>query len=280
MAMESTGQHARLIREAVKLRDSAGTPDSRLLHMTPKLVFLLFLAFPPADLPAEPLPAHLKLVEKLGSQDRREREQAKSTLMAIGSPVAPALFGGLSSGNGYVRGNCARLLGKMRVAEARPRLVALLKDSEFYVRWMALDALADMARPEDVTIFEAALTQPAKPVDTHEGVMILAMRRTAAVGLYRAGGGKARQLLLHGLKDEEPVIRRTCAFGLGYLKDASSAPSLLKALEDEDPGVREKADLALQWISGTKVEFDAHGLRLAREAGIGRWQKWWDAAKQ
>ena len=248
--------------------------------MTAKSVYLLLLALSPAVRSAEPLPAHLKLVEKLGSQDRRERERAKSTLVAIGSPVAPALFGGLRSKNGYVRGNCARLLGKMKIEASRPRLVALLMDSEFYVRWMALDALADMARPEDATIFGNALGQPTKPVDTHEGVMILAMRRTAAVGLYRAGGGKSRQLLLQGLRDEEPVIRRTCAFGLGYLRDANSAPALLKALEDEDAGVREKADLALQWISGTKVEFDPHGLRLAREAGIEKWQKWWEAAKK
>jgi len=234
----------------------------------------------PGTTSAEPAPEHLTLVKRLGSKDRKEREKAQSVLLAIGSSTGPALLDGLDSENPATRGACARLLGKLQIPEARPRLVKALEDRELHVRWMALDALAAMATPKEVDLFAQFFTSQPASTDTREGVGLLALRLSAVAGLYRAGGKRARQLLRSGLKDPEPLVRRTCAFGLGYLKDLSATPALLEALRDEDPGVREKADLALQWISVEKMGFEPKGLPLAREAAIEKWKKWWEKARE
>jgi HEAT repeat protein len=165
---------------------------------------------------------------------------------------------------------------------ARPRLIDLLKDPDFHVRWMALDALANLRHPDDVPTFERYFlgTEDAMgtPRESNQDVQVLALRRTAATGLYRTGGPKAVEILQRGLSDPEPILRRTCAFGLGMLKERQAVPAILKALDDEDAGVREKADLALQQISGRRVGFDPHGLPLKREIGKTKWQAWWESA--
>lgn len=232
---------------------------------------------------AEGDPAHLELVGKLGSGDRKEREVAQATLAAIGPDAGLALQAGLDSSNSQIRAGCARLLGKLKVREARQRLTRLALEEEFLVSWQALDALAEMAEAQDVEIFAQFFSHPASAADAPETrggsstaeVQKLALRRSAAVGLYHAGGQKALELLREGLRDAEPLLRGTCAFGLGYLKDSPSAPLLIDALGDDDAGVREKADLALQWISGRQVGFDPSGLPLKREAAIERWRSWW-----
>jgi HEAT repeat protein len=224
---------------------------------------------------AEPQPEHLSLVRKLGSADRAEREKAQSVLLAIGSTTAPALLSGLDSDNPDIRGACARLLGKLDLQDAKPRLKRALEDKTLYVRWMALDALAAMAKPEDADVFSKFLSLRPETAETRETVEQMALRRTAVVGLYRAGGETAKRSLRAGLMDPETLVRRTCAFGLGYLKDKESVPDLIAALGDGDTGVREKADLALQWISGQKVGFEPEGLPLARDAAIEKWRLWW-----
>jgi HEAT repeat protein len=226
---------------------------------------------------AETQPEHLSLVRKMGSADRAEREKAQAVLLAIGSAAAPALLDGLDSDNPDVRGACARLLGKLDFQDAKPRLKRALEDKAFFVRWMALDALAALATPDDADVFAKFLSLRPEAAETRQAVELLALRRTAAVGLYRAGGEAAKRTLRAGLKDPEALVRRTCAFGLGHLKDRESVPDLIAALSDQDTGVREKADLALQWISGQKTGFEPDGLPLARDAAIEKWKQWWRA---
>jgi len=280
----SEGQYSRYAR-TIRFRVNTGHSrlSARLLSRAVLAATLAFaLAAGPGIANSEPSPApeHLALVKQLGSKDRKEREKAQSVILAIGSSAAPVLLDGLGSDDPTTRGACARLLGKLKVREAKPRLVKALEDRELHVRWMALDALAAMATPRDVSLFARFLAAKPTATDTREGIELLALRRSAAVGLYRADGRKARQLLRSGLKDPEPLIRRTCAFGLGYLKDLRATPDLLEALRDEDAGVREKADLALQWVSGKNVDFEPEGLPLAREAAIERWKQWWGEARE
>ncbi|MBI2193538.1 MAG: HEAT repeat domain-containing protein [Planctomycetes bacterium] len=245
--------------------------------MSPALICLLLPLLTPEVVCGETDPAHAGLVQKFDSEDVQERQEAQSVLLAIGPAAQSALLEGLDSSSPRIRSHCARALGKLKIREARLRLIERLKDADFGVRWDALDALAGMPEPQDVELFAAFFAPPKTSAAPPEYAQQIALRRSAAVGLYRTGGDRALELLRAGIQDPEPLLRRTCAFGLGLLRDRDSVPILLQALQDDDAGVRERADLALQWISGRRMGFDAHALPLTREVAIQKWRGWWES---
>ena len=71
-------------------------------------------------------------------------EDARTQLLAIGSPAVPALLEAAHSQKGISRVEIARILSHMRDPATARALVELLTDDDFDVRWEAVEGLSNL----------------------------------------------------------------------------------------------------------------------------------------
>ncbi len=126
------------------------------------------------------------------------------------------------------------LLGLTKSNEVVNELLKALKDSDWNVRWKAVQALDNISSETAIGGLLKALK------DSNEYV-----RRIAAAALGWIGSETAIAELLKALEDSNKDVRREAAEALGDIGSETAIPGLLKALEDSDKDVRKKAAEAL-----------------------------------
>jgi HEAT repeat protein len=83
------------------------------------------------------------LISKISCGDAEEcREDARTQLLAIGSPAVPELLEALRAEKGAARVEIAKLLGQLAEPSTAGALVELLSDDDFDVRWEAIEGLS------------------------------------------------------------------------------------------------------------------------------------------
>jgi HEAT repeat protein len=204
---------------------------------------------------------HDRIVEYFARQGTIERELAVLTgarrpwrrataafrLGDIGSEAAaPALIAALRDRDRDTRIAAARSLGRLRVPEAGPELVAAAAEGrapDALVRW-ALLQVGPPVLPE----LRSLLSSPSEreqaaalqligllggPSDASEAEERLRdssslVRTQAARALGRLGGERNLPALLDALEDRIPSVRAAAATALGYLRDTRALPNLLE----------------------------------------------------
>jgi HEAT repeat protein len=129
------------------------------------------------------------LIAKLRTHDGLVREQARKTLVAMGSKAVASLLPLLTDSNDQVRWEAAKALSEIGDPSAASSLVVALEDESFGVRWLAAEALIGLKRDTLRPLLEAL-----------EGDAGSVRRRQGAHHVLRT-------LAEHGLRDQlAPVL--------------------------------------------------------------------------
>ena len=166
------------------------------------------------------------LIAALKDNDRRVQLSAARALAKLGDAAVEPLIVALKDRDGAVRLGAVRALGKLGDERAVGSLIATLKDSGWYVREKAAEALWKLGEPA-VEPLIAALK------DTDSDV-----RRGAAKALGQLVDPRAVEPLIEALKDTDSDVRRGAAEALGQLEDPRAVEPLIEALKDTDSNVR------------------------------------------
>jgi endoglucanase len=190
-----------------------------------------------------------ELIESLGSDEWRQREEAANEISVIGleaKAAIPFLIERLDDEEWRVRKAAAIALTGMG-AEAKPAvhpLIAALDDEEWHVRKPAAQALAAIGRPSWPAV--PSLIRALGDEEWH-------VRKPAAEALAAIGPASKPAIphLINALNDEEWQVRRPAALALGAIgPDAAQAiPALKEMLNDPEWQVQEAAKDALEKIA-------------------------------
>src|SRR5260370_3624917 len=181
-------------------------------------------------------------IKKLGSEDRDERQEAKSAIAAIGPSAVPALRKTLVETKGRSQVGAAEALAgfKADARDAVPELTAALSDKEERVRWRASAALRAIG-PDAGAAVPALIGALMHDSDSREAKVA----RSALCAI----GSPAIEPLRRALKtDKNLQLRRASADTLGYFPKSAAAellPPLLTAADDDDKDLRKAAGTAL-----------------------------------
>jgi HEAT repeat protein len=146
----------------------------------------------------------------------------------------PKLVQLLKDSDWNIRSAAAYALGQMQAKEHAPKLVQLLKDSEQNVRYSAAQALGQMQAKEQAP----KLVQLLKDSDS-------SVRYAAAEALGQMQAKEHAPKLVQLLKDSDPNIRSAAAKALGQMQAKEQVPKLVDLLKDSDFSVRYAAAEAL-----------------------------------
>jgi HEAT repeat protein len=136
-----------------------------------------------------------------------------------------------------VRAGAARVIGRLKIAEAGDALGKAVNDSQPEVRYAAMRALGAIRDTRAV----AALTEQFVYYKKGEGAW------SALEALGRIGVPASVPLFTERLQDKDPYLRRAAAEGLGRAGDATAIEALERnATSDESPMVRIAMAFALQ----------------------------------
>lgn len=166
------------------------------------------------------------------------REEASSSLAAIGDSAIPLLLESLAHQDWLVRLHAVEALGKTKSPDAvAPLLATVFNDADSAVREDAVRALGTIGHPHAVEFLGTVMT-------TEPG-----LRTVAVEALGRIGDRRAVPLLIEVVKgtnpppvtrtvagcgdrwSEEPVTQAAAVRALGIIGDESALPTLTSALE-------------------------------------------------
>jgi HEAT repeat protein len=102
---------------------------------------------------------HRDLLEELGSENGMHRKRAREALVLIGDPVTPALSRLLDSDDKRLRWEAAKTLAVTVDPASLQTLVALLRDHESDLRWLAADGLINLGPRSTVPLLESLLAE-------------------------------------------------------------------------------------------------------------------------
>lgn len=171
-------------------------------------------------------------------------EEAAIALASMGTPALEPLTNALDDSNASVRRNAAWAIGELtnmrggERANAVPRLISLLNDSDEWVRMASVRALGEIRDERAVEKLINALSDAAWKV-----------RELGAWALGEMKEERAVQTLCKMLlEDSYAEARVTAAEALGEIKSPQAVTSLNQALNDPETRVRDKARWALSEI--------------------------------
>lgn len=218
------------------------------------------------------------LIEKLTTQDAREKWTLIRVLGKIGKPAVTPLIGRLESQNKDESELSIRILGEIKDTSAVRPLIKLLNKENYNVRSNACESLGKIG---DTTAFSDVNLRMEDSVEV--------VRKSAAVALGRIKDQRAIPSLIRGLSDPHYSVRMTSSNSLvemgevsvkpllsllnnsidqtlnltietlGKLKDKRAVIPLLGKLKDQDWATRAFAVEALQEIG------DQRGLQAIKE---------------
>jgi HEAT repeat protein len=139
------------------------------------------------------------LIAKLAAKDGLERERARRSLVAIGSPAVADLIESLASPNKQVRWEAAKALADIADPAAADALVKALEDKVFDVRWLAAKGLINLGREGLVPLLQALIERSDSPW----------LRDAAHHVLHDLAVGELEELLepiMDSLEDAEAAI--------------------------------------------------------------------------
>lgn len=103
------------------------------------------------------------LIAKLAARDGRERERARWSLVAIGSPAVADLIELLEAANEQIRWEAAKALADIADPAAADALVKALEDKVFDVRWLAAEGLINLGQVGIVPLLKALIERSDSP---------------------------------------------------------------------------------------------------------------------
>jgi len=186
-----------------------------------------------------------KLVQALGSDEWRQREEAANEIRTMGLEVRaaiPSLIDGLKDEQWHVRKAAAIALTCMgsEAKDAVNSLIAALDDEEWHVRKPAAEALSAIGPASRPAV--SSLIKALSDEEWH-------VRKPAAEALAAIGPASrpAVSSLIKALSDEEWHVRKPAAEALAAIGPASkpAISRLIETLNDEEWQVRKPAALAL-----------------------------------
>lgn len=80
-------------------------------------------------------------------------------------------------------------------------------------------------------------------------------------------------------RNDDRSVRLERARALAQLGDWSETNLLIDALRDDDAYVRAVAARTLEGLTGESFGYDPRAEASAREAGVARWERWWERAQ-
>jgi HEAT repeat protein len=197
------------------------------------------LAVWPRPVPAELVTALLQAVDDDNPKVRLEAIYATGVIAKapLAADQAARLIKALDHYDPAVRAGTARVIGRLKLAEAGDVLIKAINDSRADVRYAAMQALGAIRDSRAA----GALTEQFAFYGKGEGAW------SALEALARIGAPSSVPLFRERLQDKDPYIRRAATEGLGRAGDAVSIDALERnATIDDSPMVRIATAFALQ----------------------------------
>jgi HEAT repeat protein len=177
------------------------------------------------------------LMNKLTTQDAREKWTLIRILGKIGKPAVTPLIGKLESQNKDEAEISVRILGDIKDTSAVRPLVKLLTKDNYNMRSNVCEALGKIG---DKSAFEDLSTRMQDSVEV--------VRKSASVALGRIKDERAIPYLIKGLSDQHYSVRMTSTDALVAIGEPSIKPMLL--LLNNSPG--EPLYLAIEGLGRLK----------------------------
>ncbi len=180
----------------------------------------------------------LALFRALGDRDERVQMEVLELLVERGGDRTGATLIALLSAADSLRFRVIRALGRLRAAEAVPKLEALYADAPLHERVEIIRALAAIAPPGVTDLLRPRLRAPEPDI-----------RHVAAFGLAQVAGPEDIPTLVAMAADDDWAMRNEAARGLGRLGLPESRPTLLTLVRDVEPVVARTARGALDGLA-------------------------------
>ncbi len=231
----------------------------------------------------------IRLIQQLGADTFREREQACNDLEDLGGLVRAQLAQATKDDDAEIRRRTRRILIKLGPAAAENNLYPIA------ARVLATKKSAGAAEAllnflpcvEDVDVAEEVARSLAPLTMSKDGkadpAVLAALtdpfaikRYSAAEALISAGGAAHRPAAKKLLKDAESGVRRRVAVALLMAREKDAVPVLLELLESKNSDDADAAEDALSTLAGdaAPVPPDTDS-KAARTRYVRNWENWW-----
>jgi HEAT repeat protein len=200
----------------------------------------------PRTVPPELVTALLQAVDDENARVRLEAIYATGVIAKapLAADQIDRLVKALDHYDPAIRAAAARVIGRLKVAQAGDALIKAVNDSKAEVRYAAMRALGAIREPRAV----AGLTEQLAFYKKGEGAW------SALDALAQIGNPASAQLFKDRLKDKDAFIRRAATEGLGRAGDTSSIDVLEQNVTSDDNGmVRLATAFALQKLGRNYV---------------------------
>jgi HEAT repeat protein len=178
--------------------------------------------------------AELALLRALGDRDERVQIEVLELLVERGGDRAGATLIALLSAADSLRFRVIRALGRLRAAEAAPKLESLYAEAALHERVEIVRALTAIAPVGVADVLRVRLRAPESEI-----------RHVAAFGLAQIAGPEDLPTLVTMAADDDWALRNEAARGLGRLARPESRSILLTLVRDVEPVVARTARGAL-----------------------------------
>ena len=178
--------------------------------------------------------AELALLRALGDRDERVQIDVLELLVERGGDRAGATLIALLSAADSLRFRVIRALGRLRAAEAAPKLESLYAEAALHERVEIVRALTAIAPVGVADVLRVRLRAPEPEI-----------RHVAAFGLAQIAGPEDLPTLVTMAADDDWALRNEAARGLGRLARPESRSTLLTLVRDVEPVVARTARGAL-----------------------------------
>lgn len=180
----------------------------------------------------------LALFRALGDRDERVQTEVLELLVERGGDRTCTTLIALLSAADSLRFRVIRALGRLRAADAVPKLESLYRDAALHERVEIVRALAAIAPPGVSDLLRARLRAPEPEI-----------RHMAAFGLAQVAGPADVPTLVAMAADDDWAMRNEAARGLGRLGVPESRSTLLTLVRDVEPIVARTARGALAGLA-------------------------------
>jgi hypothetical protein len=203
-----------------------------------------------------------KLVQQLGSDELKEREEASAKLVKLGLVALPSLRKAKESGDAEVKQRATegveQIVKQYRLGlplAAMRKLLQVNPDGTVEALVRYLPYAGDEAVEEEIYFGVYDLTKAKKSVDPALKAALTdklpSRRALAACVTGRLGDSDQRKEARRLLHDADTTVRLRAAQGLLAAKDKESLPTLVGLLESRPLSVAWQAEELLHWAAGS-----------------------------